>query len=103
MRRARTWRWVRVFLIPLQGWCCPPMSDLGIIWAHEQSYAPARCWAACIASIRSRPLWTNRVFADHRRAVIARVFGQNAIGNRVLAQDGTSGSVRVGAMISEIA
>src|ERR1700676_2088785 len=70
MRRARTWRWVRVFLIHLQGWCCPPMSDLGIIWAHEQSYAPARCWVACIASIRSRPLWTDRVFADHSLVLV---------------------------------
>src|ERR1700687_4525842 len=69
MRRARTWRWARVFPIRLLGWYFPPTSDPGITWAHEQSYALARCWAACIVSIRSRPFWPDRVFADHNKEI----------------------------------
>src|ERR1700737_3983236 len=45
------------------------MSGPVIIWAREQSYVLARCWAACIASIRSRPHWPDRVFAHHRLTI----------------------------------
>jgi len=67
------WRWARVFPIRLQAWYCPPRSDPGIIWAREQSYALARCWAACIVSIRSRPLWPERVFAHQADSLILRI------------------------------
>jgi hypothetical protein len=50
---------------PPAGVVLPTNERSRLIWAHEQSYAPARSWAACIASIRSRPLWPDRVFADH--------------------------------------
>src|SRR5205823_6304775 len=42
---------------PPAGVALPAKERPRIIWAREQSYALARCWAACIVSIRSRPPW----------------------------------------------
>src|SRR3989441_10296069 len=55
--RARTWHWVRVFLIRHQQPCDDRLTYPGIGSAGAWCCASNRYWVACITNIRSRPHW----------------------------------------------
>jgi hypothetical protein len=63
--RLNTARWGLVCRILRENVESSPSQRLAIIWRRTRSSSRNRSSAACITNIRSRPHWTDRVFAHH--------------------------------------